>query len=146
MTHRAEQIMAAVQTLVTGLTTSGARVDRGRAAEIPVDDTPALRVALGQDIIVDPWAHDLLDSDLDVHIEAHAYGTATNIETLLNLMREEVNIALMANYTLGLAFVHSIVEVGAGRPGLEGEMAKPAGAMELHYRVRYRRSRTNPGA
>jgi hypothetical protein len=144
--HRAEQIMAAVQALVSGLVTTGTNVDRGREEEIPADKTPALRVRQGADPIVDPWAQALLDSDLDVVIEAKVHSSASNVETLLNQVRKEVNIALVANHTLGLAFVHAIVELGAGEPRITGELAKPAASMELQYRVKYRRSRGDPSA
>jgi hypothetical protein len=144
--HRAEQIMVAVQATVTGLSTTGAHVDRGRNDEIPAADTPALRVAMGDAVIVDPWAHQLLDEDLDVSIFACVHDSAANIETQLLKIRKEVNIALMANQTLGLAFVHAIVELGARKPRLVGEVAKPAGSLELIYRVKYRRSRIDPSA
>lgn len=144
--HRAEQIMAAVQAAVTGLATTGQNVDRGVASEIAPDKLPALRVSMGDDPIVDPYSQQLLDSDLDLSIFGCALDSATNIETLLNLVRKEVNVALMANQTLGLAFVHSIIELGARRPRLAGDVAKPAGAIELLYRVKYRRSRTDPSA
>lgn len=144
--HRAEQVMAAVQTAVTSLATTGAHVDRGRAEEIPADQLPALRVEMGADEIVDPWAQSLLDSDLDVSIFAYVHESATNVETRLNQVRKEVNAALMTNQTLGLAFVHAIVELGAGRPLKSGELAKPSAQQELRYRVKYRRSRTDPSA
>lgn len=144
--HRAEQIMAAVQAAVTGLTTTTTNVDRGREDDIPAANTPALRVSMGDDSIVEPWASQLLDSELDVSVFALAHDSAANIETTLNKVRKEVNAALVANYTLGLAFVHAIVEVGARKPTLAGESSKPAGSMELQYRVRYRRSRTDPSA
>jgi len=144
--HRAEQIMAAVQDLVTGLFTTGDHVDRGRADEIPPAQTPALRVAMGDDLIVDPWSSDLLDSHVEVSVFAIAATSAANVETQLNQIRKEVNIALVTDYTLGLAFVHAIVELGARRPSLAGELAKPVGALELQYQVKYRRSRTDPSA
>jgi hypothetical protein len=144
--HRAEQILAAVQTSVTGLTTTGQNVDRGRAEEIPVEKLPALRVAMGEDPIVDPWAQSLLDSELDVSVFGLAHDSAANVETKLLQIRKEVTIALMANQTLGLAFVHALVELGARKPILTGDLAKPAGAMEMRFRVKYRRSRTDPSA
>jgi len=131
---------------VTGLATTGTRVDRGRGEPIPEGSTPALRVAMGADTIVEPWAHQLLDSDLDVTVEAFVHDSAANVETLFNQIRKEVNIALVADYTLGLAFVHAIVEIGARAPLLAGDMAKPAGSMELQYRVKYRRGLTDPSA
>jgi len=144
--HRAEQVLAAVQTSVTGLATTVANVDRGRAEEIPTDKLPALRVALGDDLVVDPWAQSLLDSEVDVSVFALVHDSAANIETKLLQIRKEVTIALMADQTLGLAFVHAIVELGARKPVLSGELAKPAGSMQLQFRVKYRRSRSDPSA
>lgn len=144
--HRVEQIMVAIQALLTGLTTTTTNVDRGRAEEIDTGKLPALRVAVGDDTIVDPWAHQLLDSEVDVSIIAYVHEAVTNVETKLHLIRKEVAVKLMENQTLGLAFVHAIVELGARKPTLTGELAKPAGAMELQYRVKYRRSRIDPSA
>ena len=144
--HRVEQIMAAAQAVVTGLVTTAARVDRGRGDDIDYTKTPALRVSMGDDRIVDPWSHSLYDSELDLYIYSHAHSSASNIETLLNQVRKEVTIALMANQTLGLDFVHAIVEVAAARPELDGEGAKPTGRQELQFRVKYRRSVADPSA
>ncbi len=144
--HRAEQILAAVQTSVTGLATTLGHVDRGRATEIPADALPALRVAMGPDQVVDPWAQSLLDSELEVAIHAYVHDSAANVETTLATIRKEVTVALMADPTLGLAFVHAIVELGALKPDLSGDLAKPAARQELQFRVKYRRSRLDPSA
>lgn len=142
--HRAEQVMKAVQTLLTGLTTSGSRVDRGRDEDIDASLTPALRLAVDDDGIMEPWAHQLLDSDLLVTVFAHAHDSAENIEQILHRMRKEVNFALANQSQLGLDFVHSIVEIGAKKPILSGDARKPVGRMELNYAVKYRRLRTDP--
>jgi hypothetical protein len=65
--HRAEQILAAVQALV-GLTTTASNVDRGRGDEIPRRRRRRCGSCMGDDTIVDPWAPQLLDSELDVSI------------------------------------------------------------------------------
>jgi hypothetical protein len=145
--HRAEQVMAAVMGKLTSpplATVPAAQVLRGRGEEVAAELTPALRVYMGADPIVDPWAPQLIDSELEVFIEAKVHDAATNVETLLNQVRKEVNIALAADYTLGLGFVHAIVELGPARPQISGDMAKPAASMEMSYRVKYRRSRTDP--
>jgi hypothetical protein len=144
--HRAEQVVAAVQAAVTGLTTTGARVDRGRDDDIDAAKTPALRVATGDDTVVDPWAQSLLDSELEVLVNAYVHTGASNVETLLSTIRKEVTIALMADQKLGLAFVHSIVELGASRPDKATDGAKPAGRLEMKFRVKYRRSVADPSA
>lgn len=147
MTLRAESIMAAVQAAVTGLATTGARVDRGRGDDIPEQNTPALRVAMGGDDLINPYLPSLIDSDLEVIVTAYAYDSANNIESKLNAIRAEVVPALLAgNRTLGLGYVHIILEVGAKEPDYSGDMAKPAGKMEMNFKVRYRRSATDPSA
>jgi hypothetical protein len=142
--HRAEQIVAAVKTLVTGLATTTTNVDRGRDDEVAAEKTPALRVRQGEDVIVEPWAHALLDSELEVIVEALVYDSAANVETKLNQIRKEVNIVLVADHTLGLSFVQGVVEMKAERPQLGTDQAKPSGSMEMIYRVLYRRSRLDP--
>ena len=59
--HRAEQILAAVQTAVTGLASTGTNVDRGRADDIPAEKCPALRVAMGADNLLDGWSPQLVE-------------------------------------------------------------------------------------
>lgn len=145
--HRAEQIVARVQTLVTGLATTGSSVARGRGDAVPQEQTPALRVYMGADRINDPWLPGLLDSEIEVVIQAHVHDSATNVETKLNQIRKEVTIALAADFQIGLgAFVHALVETGAERPALGGDLAKPAAAMEMNFLVKYRRSRADPSA
>lgn len=142
--HRAEQILAAVQTKVTGLTTTGTHVDRGRGDDIPAENTPALRVAMGADTILDPWSPQVLECELEVSVFGYAYDSATNIETLLNQIRKEVTIALTADFTLGLAFVEGLTEQGAQKPDIGSDAAKPSGRLEMQFKVQYQRTRTDP--
>jgi hypothetical protein len=111
---------------------------------VAAEKTPALRVRQGEDVIVEPWAHALLDSELEVIVEALVYDSAANVETKLNQIRKEVNIVLVADHTLGLSFVQGVVEMKAERPQLGTDQAKPSGSMEMIYRVLYRRSRLDP--
>jgi hypothetical protein len=146
LTLRAEQIMAAAQTRVTGLATTGTSVDRGRADDLPVELLPAIRVAMGDDSPLDPYLPVLVDSELHLTVTAYAYDTASNIETKLNQIRAEATAALLADRTLGLSFVHAIFEMGASQPELAGDLSKPAGRMEMKFKVRYRRSANDPAA
>jgi len=146
VTIRAESILAAAVTKVTGLATTGTRVDRGRGDDIPSELMPCLRVAMGDDLSLTPYLPSLVDSTMELFVTAHAHDTATNIETLLNQMRGEVVVALLADRTLGLSYVHGIFELGASRPELTGDLTKPAGRMELKFEVRYRRSASDPAS
>lgn len=142
MTHRAESIMQAVTTNVTGLTTTGARVSRGRA--YPVSEVPALTVEMGQDVVaLQNIAY--IDRDLEIIITAHCKQTA-QYDTTLNLIREEVHVALMASRSQGLVYVLDTMPVGDDAPELSGDGDQPISRLRSTWRIRYRHAVTNPGA
>lgn len=144
--HRAEQIMDAVVTAVTGLTTTGANVQRGRV--YPVDEAalPALSVYMSADEPLDgedgQSVFGYVDSELTVRVEAHVKGSA-NIDQTLNQIRAEVYQALLADYQLGLAFVQQIIWRGADEPELDAADQK-VGRQAFNWAVRYRHSAGDP--
>lgn len=146
MTHRAESIVAAVLTKVTGLTTTAARAFRGRVYPLQASELPAVFVYQGPDEITQHLLQGKLDSLLTVHVEAVAKSPTAQIDTTLNLIREEVTVALQADYTQGLAYVIDTREVGAEAPALTGDGDAPSGTLRMTWQIHYRRSRANPGA
>lgn len=146
--HRAEQIMVAVLGKVANLTTTGARVSRSRTAEIEDQLVPALVVTLGPDAPSSDGGSSTfsyIDGDLTIYVEAIVKETTdAAAETKINLIRKEVTIALMADHTQGLSFVHDTVE-GTATPDLvAGD--KVRGTMRMEFTIHYRRSRTDPSA
>lgn len=138
--------MAAVVTNVTGLTTTGANVFRGRVYAVPDTSLPALAVYQGEDKVLGQYSQALYDCELTVLIEALVKTSSQQVDTLLNQIREQVTIALQSNYTQGLAYVLNTTEGDAAAPELSGEGDKPTAALRMEWRFLYRRSRTNPGA
>lgn len=110
MTHRAESILDAVETALTGLTTTGSNVTRGRVW--PIDTLPALTIAKGVD-----QAHDD-DESLETLIREMTVSVVCSIqqsgnpETNLNAIAAEVYAALRADPTLGLAYVYDTSLIG----------------------------------
>ncbi len=147
MTHRAEQIIAAVVTSVTGLTTTAANVNRGRTTPEDAATADWLDVYLGDD---DPDESDknwtITDSDLTVYIDINCKTSSAQIDTRLNLIRSEITVALWVDYKQGLSFVAEMREGKADEPQLSGEANKPAATMRTTWLFRYRRSTTNPDA
>lgn len=144
--HRAENILAAVVTAVTGLTTTGARVYRGRRYELDVDLSPSLCVYMGPDSPLSdegdsPMAY--LDSELTVYIEGVAKQSTTDVATTLNQMRHEVAVALNTDFTQGLAYVHNTTE-GDAVLDVAAETDKLVGRMRTEWRFLYRRQRYVP--
>jgi hypothetical protein len=146
MTHRAEQILDAMQTALTGLASTGSNVVRGRV--YPSDAERALSVYMGQD---QPLGDDgytnvsFIDRVLEVVIRLHAKTpTATAaVETLLNQSRAEVFAALSADTTLGLDFVISTYPSGDDQPELSADSDQPAGTQAMRWSVHYRHSITS---
>jgi len=145
MTHRAETIVDTVTTLLTGLTTTGSRVFRGRAIPVDVSQGPALLVFMGPDAIVNRLNFDKIDSLLSVYIEAYVKQNDAP-DTVLNTIREEINIAMQADYTLGLGngFVINTIENDTLEPVLSHETEKNTAVQRFQYEVHYRRTRTDP--
>ena len=145
MTHRAEIIMQAVTAKISGLATTGENVFRGRAGpdDLQAGELPALLVWQGEDDIVSDLMHGEVVSRLTVTIEAQARAAATQIDTVLNAIREEVTVALAADVSIGLGFVHDLAEDGADAPEIDAGNAV-AGRLAMNWVVTYQRNRANP--
>ncbi len=133
--------MTTVLSKVTGLTTTGSNVFRGRIYPLEDTDLPALTIYMGSDSPLGengPDTFSFIDSDLNVNISIHVKTSATQVETTLNLIRREVHVALMADVTQGLSYVHTTLPFGTDEPQLSGEGEKRTAVMETNWAVRYR--------
>lgn len=143
--HRAEDIVSAVLTTVTGLDTTGANAFRGRTYELPEDSLPCVCVYQGGDYPLtnsSPWKY--IDSELSIVVEAIVKDSSAQAETTLNQIRFEVANAIQADIALGLAFVINTTE-GAATITLDGSTNEIVGRARLEFVVLYRRLRyTNP--
>jgi len=144
--HKTEQVLAAVATKLTGLTTTGARVFRGRAYPLGESDLPALKIYQGDVTPGQIWNTDVMDVALEVIVSATVQDTAANHETLLNLIQKEIAIALQADITQGLAFVLDTEEGAMSRPQFDDEAQRSIAMTEMTWTLTYRRSRLDPSA
>ena len=145
MTHRAETILEAFKTTETGLATTGTRVERGRVYATSPAGTPNLRVFMGADEILEAHTPDRLLSALEVTVEAEVAEISAQVDTKLNVIREEVTVALAADHQLGLpVIVQMTEEVGAGPVEISGEGDRPAARQMFFWSVTYERSRSDP--
>lgn len=139
MTDRAETIMDAIKTAVTGLGTTTNKVVRGRAWA--AQDTPALSVDMGSE---SPGDYNVAFQDevLTVEIAAQVKGAEGTTDTTLNQIRAEVYAAVMAAPQLGLPFVINTVWRGRSRP-LHDEGEKDLVEQVFRFDVHYRHSVTS---
>lgn len=154
MTARAEAILTAIETAITGLTTTGSNVERGKVYGYQAAELPALSLYMGEDTPAAEYQTGLVDWELQIRIESmvsidaadNASLTDSTIETQLNLIRSEVHAAVMADHTLGLSYVIDIIPGTASAPILSGEGAEPTGSQAIEYTIHYRTSRADIGA
>lgn len=147
--HKREQIMSAVTSTLTGLTTTGANVTRGRVYSEDETKVPALFIYQGPDNPIeaddDDSVYHHIDSNLTVNIEA-AVKDNESLDTTLNLINKEVVVALFADITQGVAGVINTAESIIEEPELSAASNKPIATMLMQFVIHYRRSRSDPSA
>jgi len=142
--HLAEQILAQIETTLTGLATTGANVSRARAYNLAT--TPALTIAQGTDAVLDEGRNlTHVTRSLSVLITSHVKAT-TNLETELNQIRTEIFAALMADISQGLAFVITTELVEDQEPDIESTQEQPTARQQQIWRIIYRHSGTSTEA
>lgn len=139
--HRAEQVVTALVTQITGLPTTTKNVFRGRVYPIAKEEMPGLLVYSTKDELVSQMLT-LGDFTLTVVIEAHCRDAVTGIETILNKIRKEVTVAIRALPTLGLSFVFDSVAKTETLELTDGDV--PGGIVRMEWEVLYRRSINDP--
>ena len=143
--NRVETIMAAVATALTGLATTGARVQRLKVW--PLDTLPALSIYQGASVVLED-DEEVLDSimrRLEFRVVATVRGTGV-LETTLNQIAAEVYAALTADRTLGLAYVFDQRLVGDDVPEVEAEQDQPVARQSMNYSLLYEHSGTSTEA
>lgn len=138
MTHRAESILDALTVAVTGLTTTGANVARGRT--YPVSVRPALSVFKGEDNVSEAEIElPTVLREMRVSVAIHVHETG-NLETALNAIAAEVFAALKSNRTLGLSYVYDTDLIGDDEPEIDDSLDLPTGRMVSNWQVVYEHS------
>ncbi len=149
---RSEQIIAAIKTLITGLATTGANVQRGQIYGHQADELPALALSMGVDTLLSEPQTGLLDWEISILIESSAKVSAAYtaneslLDQVLNQIRKEVHLAIMVDHTLGLDFVIDITPLQAAAPVLSGDGSEPIGSQTLEFLITYRTSRLDISA
>ena len=144
MTHRAETLMVAVEAALANLATTETRVERTRVRTVEI--APALTIEQGGDDVNDEQsAYPNIARELNVKIIAHVKANDA-MDTQLNLIRQEVYVALMADTTQGEAFVTDTFLLSDDEPEFSGEADQPVGRQQMNYVIQYRHSWTDPGA
>lgn len=141
MTHRAETILEAVRARLTGLPTTGSRVERARVW--PIEECPAISIERGDDAPVETGRRfSLQDRRLNFTVTGYVKSTTIH-ETQLHQVAAEVYAALFGDVTQGLAFVLDTHWLGDSKPETNGETETRGASMEMNYAITYRHSITS---
>jgi hypothetical protein len=148
--HRAEQILAAVETalLVDGtFEVLRAPVD---ALSGTLQQIPAACIFTGESPPVDDDGFSVmgsLRSEMTGYVDVWDQADrSTNIETKLNDLRKKTHIALMMTARLGLSFVIDFRPIGADEPELSTDGEALTGKQRTLWIAEYNSSVTDPSA
>lgn len=149
MTHRADQILdaavAAIESVVGG---AGVKVYKHRRLSLGVDqdELPAISVDFGEDAPAADLNTQFIDSTLTLEVTGVVYGyEEAEVKAALLKLRREAHQALMADDTLGLAFVFTTFYGGAEAPEIDADGEYVIGKLTAPWRVQYRMNRSDPG-
>jgi hypothetical protein len=154
MSHRAEQIVEAMQTIIaafSGLAINPKNVHIHRTLTLSEDvgELDAMTINLGDDSPVSEFGTDnvaFIDSILSVPIVSYAKATTEyELRRALSRLRRQMHQALMADVTLGLSFMVHTMYGGAKAVEIETDGDSPVGQQESLWRVHYRMNITDPG-
>lgn len=144
MTHRADQVIDAAAALID-TQASGVTVYTHNRFSLFGAELPAISVDYGEDTPIEQVTG-FIDSLLSLQITGVAVSPdeADVREELLRL-RRDAHIALMADETLGLAFVVTTTYGGANAPEIDTSGEVVVGALTSIWQVYYRMNLTDPG-
>lgn len=147
--HRREQILDAVKTTLTGLATTGANVFRLRVWPQESAVLPSWNIVQGEDVplqdVEEGGGWPKLDRSLQLRLEGRVKATA-DLDQTLNEMTKEATVALRADHTLGLGFVHDVIERETEEPEVTTETEQPSALLAMNWEIRYRTSVNDPSA
>ncbi len=138
--HMREQILDAIETLLTGLTTTGSRVTRLRSGVITLADLPGLNVAMGEEQSAGDRGQTVfnaIDVVLEVGIEARVSSAEGALDQLLNTIAAEVYAAMRG---LSLTGVQHSYWFSSGSPEIITEAVTPIATQTITYIIEYRHS------
>lgn len=141
--HKAEQILDRVKTVLTGLTTTGSNVVRGRVFAFSDSTNDAISIFMGDDKPLDDLISGQSYEDWELSFDVIAHTKNTDPEQRLNLIKKEIVIAIKADYTLNSTCI-LLTERGWSKPELYGDYETRMGTCIGSFTALYRRAYADP--
>ena len=144
MAHVRKQIRDLAITAVTSLTTTGANVFSDRAAPIPQDKLPAVRVFIARE--TGQQADGAMGADPTMHrvalMTVIGYANGSGLDDTLDLIASEVEVAIDGAGDYGGLTVGNATYAGTEVDIAEGESS--IGSIAMTWEVQYRTAESNP--
>lgn len=135
MAHCRTQIRNALKALLLPLPALGGRVFSSRFSNLQLAEVPSVVIFGGEENVQFADIHDtLLERDLNINVSIKA-SSVSNIDTLLDDLAEDVELAIDANLTLD-GKVQSIILMGSNIQ-IDENAEVPVGEALLQYQVKY---------
>lgn len=133
--HLHKQIRDKIETALTGLTTSGARIYANRIQPMADANLPGLRIYADEESAEVQTMHApyLQERTLRLSVECCAKAT-TALDDTLDLMSKEVEVALAAGITISSRV---LVPIYTGMSFDDEQSDKPVGVKRLNFSVTY---------
>lgn len=140
--HLHKQIRGKIETALTGLTTSGARVYSNRIQPMADANLPGLRIFADDESAEALTVHapHVQERSLRLSVECCAKAVS-NLDDTLDLMSKEVEIALAAGITIGST---SLVPIYTGMSFDDDQSDKPVGVKRLNYSLTFQTMNNAP--
>ena len=132
--HFRRQIVDAVATAVTGLTTTGSNVFTNRVHRLDDTKLPALVIYSSSETSERTNMNNGLYRELSLVIEGYAKQGATAIDEVMDTIAKEVEVAVAGTSFTGVLDVY----LASTDMDLVGEGDNPVGAVKLTFMFEYR--------
>lgn len=137
--HVRQQIREAAATLLTGLTTTGARVFQSRVKVLADNELPCLVVLTNNETVenISSDADPIYERSLDLQVIAKAKQT-DNLDDKLDTIMKEVETAIHASVSANtLSNLCKGISLSSIEVELNGEGEKPVGQATMTFNVTY---------
>lgn len=142
--HKARGILNTIAAKLAPLETNGHVSNIEPSNAQPSDIFPNLVYSMGSETVERKITQNIQDRTLNINIDIFVDSKDTDIDAKFLAVREQVELALMADFTLSLPYVTEIQYEGQEVPSYFGDATTYAGGLRLNFSVKYRTDANNP--
>lgn len=135
MAHKRKQIRDQVETVLTGLATTGANVFASRVYPLKASNLPGLLIYTVEEES-EPGGSRAIDRMLSLAVEGHIKTVGGAIDDTLDLIAEEVEAAIDADRSLNDLAVYAYI--ASTEIEFDAESDKPVGIIIMKFSINYR--------